>query len=302
VTNRAPLVSVLLPVRDGAATIGRALASVLSQSFEDFELLVLDDGSRDRTAEEVARYPDPRVRWISDGRQRGLAWRLNQGIDLAQGRYLARMDADDICHPDRLRRQLDYLRVHPEVDLAGCQAVVFRDNGSLVGLFPVAADHAAICARPWIGFYLPHPTWLGKAEWFRRHRYAWPEVRRAEDQELLLRSHAESRFACLDEMLLAYRQGGFDLRKTLLARRSLLAAQLRQFSRHRQWTYTALALLATLAKVAADLAAAVPGCDGLFFRRLGRGGEVPEATQAWLRSWDIGETNRTPACKTSSST
>ena len=91
-----PEVSVLLPVRDGARTLPLAILSVLQQSFRDFELLVLDDGSADASPEIALRFADPRVRLLRDGVKRGLAARLNQGIDAAAGRYIARMDADDV--------------------------------------------------------------------------------------------------------------------------------------------------------------------------------------------------------------
>ena len=91
-----PEISVLLPVRDGARTLALAMASVLAQSFGDFELLVLDDGSVDASPDIALGFGDPRVHLLRDGVKRGLAARLNQGIDAAKGRYIARMDADDV--------------------------------------------------------------------------------------------------------------------------------------------------------------------------------------------------------------
>src|ERR1039457_5293818 len=100
-----PEVSVLLPVRDGARTLALAMLSVLEQSFSDFELLVLDDGSVDASPDIALRFDDSRVRLLRDGMKQGLAARLNQGIGLAAGRYIARMDADDVCFPQRFARQ-----------------------------------------------------------------------------------------------------------------------------------------------------------------------------------------------------
>jgi len=115
---------------------------------------------------------------------------------------------------------------------------------------------------------------MGHAAWFRHHRYATPEISRAEDQDLLLRSYASSRFGCLDEVLLGYHQGKFDLGKTLTARRHLLAAQERYFFAHGQWKSALLAAAATAVKVVIDAMASLPGCENLFFARMS--GKVPD--------------------------
>src|ERR1035437_9491972 len=184
-----PEVSVLLPVRDGARTLALAMLSVLDQSFGDFELLVLDDGSIDASPNIALRFGDPRVRLLRDGMKQGLAARLNQGIDAAAGRYIARMDADDVCFPDRFARQVARLNTERSLDLIGCRVLDFDDSGSATGLRPYRLSHEALCALPWNGFYLVHPSWMGRADWFRRYRYQIPEVVRAEDQELLLRAY-----------------------------------------------------------------------------------------------------------------
>lgn len=268
-SEQVPSITVLLPVRNGERTIISAVRSILAQTFGDFELIVLDDGSTDSTAQLVLGLQDARIRLVSDGLQLGLTARLNQGVDLACGSYLARMDADDLSFPERLKCQFQFMEEHPEVDLVGCRAAVFRNDGSVIGFLPFRDTHEAICARPWRGIPLPHPTWMGRVDWFRKHRYRVPEVRRAEDQELLLRSCTASRFACLNETLLAYRQGNYSVASTLVARRHLLHVQLRTFIERRQWTNAALAALSSAIKVAVDVLAALPGMDrGLAFRRV----------------------------------
>lgn len=277
----APAVSVLLPVLNGRSTLAAAVGSILSQSFADFELLVLDDGSTDGSGDLARGIGDNRVRVIGDETRRGLAARLNQGIDLARGRYIARMDADDVAFPARLARQVTFLEAHPEIDLVGCRVVAFRHD-RVLGVLQSAPDHHALTGQPWRGIPLAHPSWLGRAEWFRAHHYAIPEVARAEDQELLLRACPTSRYACLDDVLLAYRQGRFALRRTLIARRHLLRAQLGHFRRRRQWGNAALALAATVVKVAFDLVARLPGCERVFFARMA--GTVPAEVLAALHT------------------
>lgn len=265
----SPLLSVLLPCRNGARTLALALRSVLNQTFSDFELLLLNDGSTDDSVAIACSLDDSRIRIIGDGVGRGLPWRLNEGVTLARGRYIARMDADDVCFPERFAQQVAYLDAHSTVDLVGCRAVVFRDSGEVVGLLPFAPDHAALCAQPWRNIPLAHPTWMGRRSWFEAHPYRLPEVRRAEDQELLLRSYLDSHYACLDEVLLGYRQGAFQLQRTLVARRALLAAQLRLFAQRGEWGNAARAAALSSIKIVLDVLAAFPGGETLFFLRMG---------------------------------
>jgi glycosyltransferase involved in cell wall biosynthesis len=274
-----PEVSVLLPVRDGARTLALAMLSVLEQSFRDFELLVIDDGSLDASPDIALRFGDPRVRLLRDGIKRGLAARLNQGIDAAAGRYIARMDADDVCFPERFARQVARLNAERSLDLVACRALIFDDRGAATGLSPHRSSHEALCAQPWNGFYLVHPSWMGRAEWFRRYRYQTPELVRAQDQELLLRAYPESRFAVLEDILLGYRMGPTTLAKTLSARRCLLAAQVERFTQRREWRNLSLALLATGVKLPRDLLFATAA--GRRWRDR-RGGDVPpETVKAW---------------------
>jgi len=276
-----PVVSVLLPVRNGGAGFTAAIRSILDQTFVNFELLVIDDGSFDDSVNVAMSMGDARIRVFADGVNRGLAARLNQGIQLARGTYIARMDADDVSFPDRLQLQFDYLSRHPDVDLLGTRAVVFRNMNDIVGLLPYRATHEEICATPWRGLPLPHPSWMGKTSWFRKHRYRTPEVLRAEDQELLLRAAPGSRYACIEQVLLGYRQGVFPIRKVLLARRQLLLAQAGLFYQRKQWGNLLFATAAGLAKVAVDCLAALPGCSRLFFTRMS--GAVPDGVVETLQ-------------------
>src|SRR5262249_12897224 len=146
---------------------------------------VVDDGSTDRTAEKVLSVKDPRIRFIQEpSGNMGLASRLNQSVHLSRGQYIARMDADDLSYPKRLERQVQFLEKHPDIDLLGTGAVIFKGEGEVVGCYPTACSHAAICRRPWWGFPLAHPTWMGKQTWFVAHPYAEKDIR-CEDQTLL---------------------------------------------------------------------------------------------------------------------
>jgi len=206
-----------MPVRNCEPTLEIAIRSIQRQTYKDWELLLMDDGSTDKTVEIARSFRDSRINVISDGVRRGLPARLNEAISLSTGKYFARMDGDDVAYPERLASQIQYLKDHSEVDLLGAGILVFKGDGCARGTRTVWRTHEGICRRPWAGFYLPHPTWMGKTAWFRKHWYQ-PEAVRMEDQELMLRSYRTSRFASLEEILVGYREDSLSLRKSLSAR------------------------------------------------------------------------------------
>lgn len=200
-----PRISVGMPVYNAGEPLRLAVFSILAQTFADWEMLIIDDGSSDGSLDFLAGIDDARIRVLRDGMNKGLAARLNEAIDLARGEYFARMDQDDVSYPERFSRQLAYLEQHPEIDLLATGALRISEAGEALDRFPLAVTHEEICARPWQGFYFPHPTWMGRSAWFRKFRYQIPGPYFCEDQELLLRSYTTSRFACLPEVLFAYR-------------------------------------------------------------------------------------------------
>jgi glycosyltransferase involved in cell wall biosynthesis len=221
--DRRPAVSVIMSMRNSASTVDAAVRSVLVQTLRDWEMIVIDDGSSDRSGDIVEGFNDERIRLVRESRSAGLAARLNQAVALSRGEFIARMDADDICFPERLARQVARLREDPHLDLIGCSAVVFTNESKLVGEMPVGLDHRDIVARPFVGFPLPHPTWCGQASWFRNNPYN-AELRYAEDQDLLLRSFRHSRLGGLDEVLLGYRQDQLALKKLIPGRATFAGA------------------------------------------------------------------------------
>ncbi|MDP3722460.1 MAG: glycosyltransferase family 2 protein [Candidatus Omnitrophota bacterium] len=114
-----PRVTVLLPVYNGMPYLAEAIESVLAQTFTDFELLIIDDASTDESVACIQRYPDPRIRLVRNERNMGQVWSLNRGLVLARAPYLARLDQDDRCLPDRLRQQVAVLDRHADVGLVG---------------------------------------------------------------------------------------------------------------------------------------------------------------------------------------
>jgi glycosyltransferase involved in cell wall biosynthesis len=232
----------------------------------DWELVLIDDGSRDDSAARAAKFGDPRIRIIRHDESRGLACRLNEAVRLARGEFIARMDADDICYPQRLAAQVALLRSDSSLDVVACKALVFRGEGDPVGIFPVAIDHVGITSHPLSGFHFPHPTWCGRAAWFRKHRYD-ERMFKAQDQELLLRTAATSRFASVDAVLLGYRQEDLDLKKSIKGRAVFSHAIWHEGRKSARYAQVISAILAQVAKCAVEAVAIGLGFQNQLIKR-----------------------------------
>lgn len=252
--NETPLLTVAMPVFNGGMHLRLALLSVLNQTFEDWELLLIDDGSTDASVDGLSDIADSRVHIIRDGQNRGLAARLNDAVDLARGRFFARMDQDDISHPERFALQLQKLLSDPRLDLLGTQCITISQGNEILGALPKAENHDDICARPWLGFYLPHPSWMGRTAWFREHRYASPGPYCCEDQELLMRTYTISRYYVLPKALLAYRlRNQLNWRKAWRTRVTLYEIQLKHFVGRRSYSLALFATVALVLRLGRDL-------------------------------------------------
>lgn len=198
-------VTIGIPFLNARRSLAAAVRSVFAQTHHDWELLLVDDGSDDGSVDVVRHLGDPRVRLVRDGSHRGLSARLNQIAAMAHGDYLARMDADDVMHPERVERQLALLGAEPGVDLVDTATFTVDDDLTPLG---VRGDRPLDC-RPEAVLrdgLLIHPTVTGRAEWFRRNPYD-PAFVRAEDRELWVRTCATTQFARLGEPLFFYREG-----------------------------------------------------------------------------------------------
>ena len=139
-----PAVTVLLAVRDGGKLLPASIESILAQTWRDFELLVIDDGSTDGTAATLRAIQDPRLRVLTNPENLGLTRSLNRGLAEARGEFVARQDADDLSAPDRLEKQVSFLREHPDVQLLGSSAWRMAPNGRLSGPNDLPTTHVAL--------------------------------------------------------------------------------------------------------------------------------------------------------------
>jgi GT2 family glycosyltransferase len=202
------VVSVLMPVHNAGPYLARAVESILSQTYVDFEFVIIDDGSTDRSGATLEQYAarDRRIRLVSR-RNTGYTIALNELLGLARGDLIARMDADDVALPHRLARQVAFLQEHAEIVCAG-SAVQFIDAaGRLLRTGHPGMEHEEILARALNGdCALNHPSVLMRRAAVLRVGGYRPEFEPAEDLDLWLRLGEVGRLINLPDVLLQYRQ------------------------------------------------------------------------------------------------
>jgi glycosyltransferase involved in cell wall biosynthesis len=202
-----PLVSVVLPVYNCPRYVGQAVESILAQTYFDFELIVIDDGSVDETPDVVRRYGDPRIRLISQA-NRGLAGALNRGLELARGRYVGRQDQDDISLPERLAKQVAFLAAHPDCGLVGTWAEIWHEDTRTERIHAHPSDNADLKFQLLLDNPFVHSSvMIRKTALDRVGMYSTDPGRQPpEDYELWSRIAREFDVANLPEVLHVYRE------------------------------------------------------------------------------------------------
>jgi glycosyltransferase involved in cell wall biosynthesis len=220
ISTAAPTVSVVMPVYNTEAYLGDALDSVLAQTFTDWELICVDDGSNDGSLDVLRRYEwaDPRIRVISRPNT-GVTRARNDGIALARGRYIAAMDSDDIALAERFRRQVDYMESHPEcVGLGAAVRIVGPDlmpiKDELKALDHETIDHQTLTGS---GIAIRQPVAMFRTEAVRSIGGYREECFVNEEGDLYLRLAEIGRLANLPDILLLYRLRLGSICRTQLA-------------------------------------------------------------------------------------
>lgn len=202
----SPTVSVIMAAYKGAALVGETIDSVLNQSFQDFELIIVDDCSPDNTLEVLRSFDDPRIRVIASGINQGPVKTRNIAMAEARGRYLAGLDQDDICLPHRFDRQVAYLDSHPDVALVAAAADLLEAGKIAPGKFQGSTTPEMLRWQLLFGNPLVWSSVMMRAEAARQlDPVTRPEMLFAEDFDLYHRIGALGHVARIDEPLLLYR-------------------------------------------------------------------------------------------------
>jgi glycosyltransferase involved in cell wall biosynthesis len=205
----APRVSVLMPAYNARRYLAEAIDSILGQTFRDFELIVVDDGSTDDTLAILNRYAtaDPRVRVVSRPNT-GISGALNDGLNICRAQLVARMDADDVAEPDRLERQVAYMDAHADCVLLGSNVLLIDPAGLPIGVDQNEPTHEEI-ERQLLrgrGGAVYHPSAMMRRDAVDRVGRYRPQFNDSEDLDLFLRLAEIGRVANLPEPLLRYRR------------------------------------------------------------------------------------------------
>ena len=205
-----PKISVIVPIYNAELYLEQCIESVLNQTLRDIELLLIDDGSTDNSfkiAQEFS-YKDERIRLIYDGENKKLPYRLNQLIKESKGGFIARMDADDVMHPQRLEKQLSFLEENRNYDLVS-SGLISIDNQNEIKGFRCVSQLYDDFSQTSLSYPVVHPSVMARKSWYERNQYSL-EYPRAEDFELWTRAIIKKDFnmAVLPDLLLYYREGG----------------------------------------------------------------------------------------------
>lgn len=201
-----PLVSVVLPVYKGEKFLPDAIESILNQTYQNFEFLIVNDCSPDNSEEVIKSYNDPRIRLISNKNNLGLVGALNVGIDEAKGEYIARMDQDDISLPNRFKTQVNFMRKHPDIVLCGTYYKTFGDRFETMKF---STDSQEMSLTLHFHSCIGHPTVMFNKAIIDKGNYRYPNVIDTEDWafwfELI---ESGEKMMNIDEVHLEYRLEG----------------------------------------------------------------------------------------------
>lgn len=207
-----PKISIVMAAYNEERHIGSAIASIQAQTFTDWELIIVNDGSKDRTSELAVEYAthDSRIQLINNPHNLGLPRSLNLGIEVANAELIARADADDFNLPERLAQQFHFMQNHPEVDVLGTGAWLLDANGERIRTVALPQTHQDLAALPFLKTHFFHPSVMIRKRFFPRVGHYNSDFIRTEDKELWLRGlKMGAIYSNLEEPLIEYRTNGY---------------------------------------------------------------------------------------------
>jgi glycosyltransferase involved in cell wall biosynthesis len=198
-----PEITVLMPVYNASEYVRKTIDSILNQTFTDFEFLIINDGSSDDSEEIIKSYSDPRIRLVNNEKNLKLIATLNRGINLAQGKYIARMDADDICLPTRLEKQYKVMEEDPEIALCGT-GIKMMGKKFFQPIVITDPERIRNVMRAFNIFF--HPTVMFRKSVLIENNFRYnPDYLHAEDYQLFQLMSEKHKLINIDETLLLYR-------------------------------------------------------------------------------------------------
>jgi glycosyltransferase involved in cell wall biosynthesis len=202
----SPKISVVMPVYNAAPYLTESTESILNQTYEDFEFIIVNDGSTDDTASILAKYEksDARIRVYHQENQGTVAAR-NRGCHLACGKYIATMDADDVSLPRRFERQLEYFETHPQIGILGTWVYTVNQNGSPRGTWCPPTNAKMLQWTLFFGVCVAAPTVLMRRDVMEKVNFYTSVTTGVEDVDLWLRASSITEFGNVPEVLLKYR-------------------------------------------------------------------------------------------------
>jgi glycosyltransferase involved in cell wall biosynthesis len=230
----SPLVTILMPVCDGERFLQEAIDSILVQTFTGFEFLILDDASADSSRSIVLGYDDPRIRLLTNDRNLGVTRTLNRGIQQARGRYMARMDADDVSMPERLERQVAHLDANPNCAVVTTFARIIDTDSVPQGEICLDLSPVELDRQLQLQNRLIHGAVMMRADVVRRLGAYDEAMKRSQDYDLWLRISDEHAIHTLPEFLYSWRQHGQGISSLYADEQDRYAAQARDSARRRR--------------------------------------------------------------------
>ncbi len=202
--SNTPLLSVIMPVYNAEKYVKEAINSILTQTYTNFEFIIINDGSTDNSLQLVLEFNDRRIKLFDNEYNKGLVFSLNKAIELAKGQYLARMDADDISMPTRLEEQMKFLVNYPNIDLVGTSAYIINNKGKQIKTWHVKTNLNDLKKVLLFGSPFIHPTIIVKKETLMKIRYNH-KFFPAEDMYLWFSLLQQYNCSNLEKKLLSYR-------------------------------------------------------------------------------------------------
>lgn len=204
-----PSVTVILPVYNAEPFLKEAIDSILNQTYEDFELLVFEDGSTDNSPDIIRTFVDKRIQTIFSSENMGYIYHLNEGLKKATGRYIIRMDADDICDHQRFEKQVSFMEENPSIGVCGTQIVIINDSGNIIEEVGREIEDDQLRARLLLNSCFAHPSVIFRRDLLMKNNLFYDRTSMpAEDYALWTELATLTKFANLPEVLLKYRNHG----------------------------------------------------------------------------------------------